>query len=163
MGALLALVPTKDWLYGALVIGVAVLCWHFYDKYESAVNYQVTVKAESKAALDAANQRIKDLTSDYESKLKTSEAAREQDRQAAAAQHNSDLQRLLAASARQSGSGVQGPGGPGSGGPTGSSSLGGVGSLSTGLQVLLGLADALRHDDSELSACWRERDSLTGK
>jgi hypothetical protein len=39
MGALLALIPGKDWLYGALIVGGGVLCWHFYDKYENAVNY----------------------------------------------------------------------------------------------------------------------------
>ena len=47
MGALLALIPSKDWLYGAAIAGSGLIGLHFYDKYRDAITYQNTVISDA--------------------------------------------------------------------------------------------------------------------
>jgi len=158
MGALLALIPTKDWFYGALVVGIAVLGWHFYDKYTDAVNYAATVKAESKTALDTANQQIKDLTADYAAREAQNKDTYDKAIQAAALQHASDTERLRAlSSARSTDPVLQGSAGLSAAIAAWSARLGRLESISAGL------ADAVRADDAAAVQCWADRDALTGK
>ena len=158
MEALLALIPTKDWFYGALVVGIAVLGWHFYDKYTDAVNYANTVKAESATAKAAAEKQIADLTTAYNTGLKANELIYENELKTAAEQHATDTERLRnAATARNSDPVLQGASGLDAAVAAWSGRLGRLESISSGL------ADALRQDDAAASQCWNNRDALTGK
>jgi hypothetical protein len=155
---LLALIPTKEWFYGALIVGASVLCWHYYDKYESAVNYQRTVKAESEQAKKDAAQTIKDLTTAYNNGLAANKAIYENELQNAAAQHATDVGLVRsAATARRADPVLQGADGLAAAIAGWTSRLGQVESISAGL------ADAVRQDDAAATECWRDRDSLTGK
>jgi len=158
MGALLALIPGKDWLYGALIVGGGVLCWHFYDKYENAVNYAVTVKAESVQAQKDAAKQIADLTTAYNTGLAANKAIYENELKVAAVQHASDTERLRGlAATRNSDPVLQGSAGTAAEAAAWASRLGALESISAGL------ADALRQDDAAATECRRDRDSLTGK
>ena len=158
LAGLLALIPTKDWFYGALVIGLAVLGWHFYDKYETAVNYVATVKTESAAALATANKTIADNKADYATNLQ-----KVQDNAAAQVAANNaanalTVSRLLtAAAARQANPVLQGASGTAAEAAAWASIVGRLERISQGL------AAAVRNDDLAANECWAERDSLTGK
>lgn len=156
--ALLALVPTKDWFIGAAFAVLAVMGWHYYEKYHEAVTYAATVKAESAAALQLAQQQVKDLTAQYDSTLKTQEAAYETALNAASAQHTADVDRLRnIATARNGDPVLQGASGTAAEAAAWAKRLGRLESVS------VGLADALRQDDDALKLCYAERDALTGK
>lgn len=157
MGALLALIPTRDWIYGGLTVILALWGWDLYHKYETAVNYQRTVTAESVAAAAAAKKTIDDNTAAYSGALQTIEAQYAKDTAAASQQHNSDVARLRAAAARQSNPLLHSAPGSSATGSAGDEGFSGLGS------VALGLADALRADDSALTACYADRNALTGK
>jgi hypothetical protein len=158
MNFLLGLIPTKDWFIGAAVIGLAVLCWHFYDKYENAVNYANTIKAESAQAKADAAQQIADLTTQYSKALDANKVIYETELANDAAQHASDTERLRQLAAARNKDAVL----------SGASGLpAAIAAWSSRLsrleQVSAGLADALRADDAAATACWRDRDALTGK
>jgi hypothetical protein len=158
MPALLALIPTKDWFIGAAVIGFTVLCWHFYDKYENAVEYAVTVKAESAAALATANKQIADLTTQYAASLEANKVIYENELHAADLQHASDTERLRSiAAARATDPVLSGASGITAAIAAWSERLNRVERISGSL------ADALRYDDAAATECWRDRDALTGK
>lgn len=158
MGALLALIPTKDWFIGAAVAVVVVLCWHWYDKYQDAVNYAATVKAESKVALDAANSHIADLTTQYATSLAANKVIYENELRAADVQHASDTERLRGAAAARATDAVL------SGASGLAAAVAGWTERLNRVEGVSGrLADALRKDDAAALECWRDRDSLTGK
>lgn len=158
MSALLALIPGKDWFYGALIIGGAVLCWHFYDKYESAVNYAATVKQESAQALADAKKTIADLTTSYDAARKADKETYDKALADAAVQHATDTERLRGlAAARASDSVLSGASGLTAAIAAWSDRLSRVEGISGRL------ADALRQDDAAALACYADRDALTGK
>jgi hypothetical protein len=74
MGALLALIPTKDKIIGVLVVGLAILVWHWYDKYQDAVRFAAEAKAQSKVVEDKAKQDIIDFKTQYTAVIATMEA-----------------------------------------------------------------------------------------
>ena len=163
MGALLALIPVKDWFYGAIFATLAVMGWHFYDKYETAVNYATTVKAESKQALATAQQTIKDNDAAHAATVAAMETQHANDIAAALVQHNADLSRLRAAAPGQGRTVLGGAAAPGESGIAGADGYTGMGNLPGHTVVCEGLADALRADDDILADERAERDSLTGK
>ena len=158
MPFLLGLIPTKDWLIGAAVAVLAVMCWHFYDKYNNAVEYAATVKAESAVAKADAAKQIADLTTQYTTSLASNKAIYENELQAAAVQHASDSERLRsAATARNQDPVLSGASGLAAAVAAWSQRLSRLESVSSGL------ADAIRADDAAATECWRDRDALTGK
>jgi hypothetical protein len=158
MGALLALIPAKDWFYGAVVATLGVLGWHFYDKYQDAVHTAAALKAESVTALAAANKQIADLTTTYNANLKTLEDHADAQLQAAAAVHAADASSLRKlATDRGTSPVLQGASGTGAEAAAWASLLGRVELISSNL------ANALRNDDIAALECYAERDALTGK
>jgi hypothetical protein len=158
MGALLAFIPPKDWFIGAAVGIMLIMGWHYYDKYKDAVEYAQTVKAESKAALEQANQRITDLTQQYADFRAADKVVYENELHAADVQHATDTERLRgAASARATDPVLQGASGLTAAIAAWTQRLNRVEGISGRL------ADALRYDDAAAADCWRDRDSLTGK
>ncbi len=158
MGALLALIPTKDWLIGAAVAVLVMIGLHYHNKYTEAVEYAQTVKAESAQAAQDAAARISALTDQYTAALAANKVVYENELHAADLQHASDTERLRgAATARQSDPVLSGSAGLTAAITAWSARLGRVEGLSAGL------ADALRYDDAAATECWRDRDALTSK
>ena len=158
MPFLLGLIPTKDWIIGAAVAVLAVMCWHFYDKYNNAVEYAATVKAESAVAKADAAKQIADLTTQYAAFRAADKVIYENELHAADLQHASDTERLRnAAAARQGDPVLSGASGLAAAIAAWSQRLSRLESVSSGL------ADAIRFDDAAAAECWRDRDALTGK
>jgi hypothetical protein len=158
MGAFLSLIPIKDWFYGALIVGFGVLCWHYHEKYINAVNYAQTVKAESAQTKKDADQRIADLTKDYDKGLAANKVIYETELADASKQHAVDADRLRALAATRGKDPV----------------LSGTDGLAAAIagwsyrvsrveHISDDLAVALRLDDAAATECWRDRDALTGK
>ena len=164
MGALLALIPSKDWLYGAAIAGSGLIGLHFYDKYRDAITYQNTVKAESAAAIAAAAKQIAENNAAHIAALAQLEKAHAAEIQANTAAHNADIARLRQLATAGKGKPVLGspPTTRTDSGTRAGSSLD-VGAVSVRSDVCLDLADALRADDATIKAERAERDSLTGK
>ena len=160
MGALLALVPTKDWFIGAAFAVLVVLGWHFYDKYKDAVAYAAQVKAESAVTLANAQKQITDFKAQYEANLKTVQdtygsALAASNAHAAAA--DSRLREFDAYRASHPLPGSAGGSGSQSGADVWISRL--VALEPVAAELAHGLEDARAQRD----ACVLERDSLTGK
>jgi hypothetical protein len=153
MGALLALVPLRDWFYGAIAAAAVIFALDLHHKLEVANQ----IRAESAAALATAQKTIATNTADYKAAVSTVEAQYAKDMSAASQQHNADLARLRARAAGKAGPVLPGAPGTPAAGPQGDSSFGGLGELA------LNLADALRADDAALIACYADRNALTGK
>jgi hypothetical protein len=158
MGALLALIPTKDWFIGAAFAIALMLGWHYWDKYYEAVDYAQTVKAESRQALDGANAHIADLTLQHNADLVVIQEKYDAEIKAAAAVHATDLERLRQlTAARNQDPVLSGASGLAAAIAAWSARLGRLEGISSGL------ADAVRADDAAATECWRDRDALTGK
>jgi hypothetical protein len=153
MGALLALVPLRDWFYGAIAAAAVIFALDLHHKLEVAN----TIRTESAAAAAAAKKTITDNTAAYSAALSTIEAQYAKDTAAASQQHNADLARLRARAAGQTGPVLPGASGTPAAGPAGDEGFSGLGS------VALRLVDALRADDAALNACYADRSALTGK
>lgn len=164
MGALLALIPARDWFWGAISVGALIIGWHYYDKYENAIQYQQTVQAESDKALSDARKTIADNAASYADALNKLEAQHATDTAASAAQHAADLDRLRKlAAARQGGPVLPSPPASGARPDTGDGSSGSVGGVFVDANVCADLAGALRNARDDLAAAYAERDALTGK
>lgn len=144
------------------LLTAGTIAWQVHDRRERSIGAQhelaAVVAASDKAKADAQRQ-IDSLNTQHAAAVAAIEAQRESDLKDAAAQHDSDTQRLrdYEASRRRVDAALAGTGpaaAPADAGPEGVSRLG---------SVALELADALRADDAALTECWRERDSLTGK
>lgn len=165
MGALLALVPTKDWLYAGLFVILLAFSAHEYRAIEAkgAQQEQAAVLAASvktQAAAKAVNDK---LTAEYSAAVVTVGENYAKAMQSADAAHGADIQRLQQRAAADHSGGASVGGAPASGtaayaGSSGASALGTVPA-----QRAVDLADALRADDAALTQCYAERDSLTGK
>lgn len=164
MGALLALVPARDWLYGGIAAVAAFIAWDLHHKYEVAINYQKTVQAESAQTLAAAQKTITTNDTDYKAKLAAEKLAHANDTLAALQQHNADVARLRAATAAHAANPLLGSAASASpGSPAGTGSAASLSGLPEQAVVCQGLSDALAHDDALLIAERTERDALTGK
>lgn len=170
IAVLAKLVPFRDYAYAAAAI--AAVAYYNIHVHELNVHYaaaQVAAveKAENEAsakAFAAAKALADAKDKQYSIQLSQVEDTYETQLKAADDQHASDIVRLRQLAAQGSGnanpvlSGSSGSGASGSGGDEGA---GGLGAVPAGLS--LELADALRKDDAALSACYADRDSLTGK
>jgi hypothetical protein len=167
MIALLKLVPFRDYLYAALAI--AAVAFYNIHVHNLEVNYaRARVNAVNAAVTDASNKltiaakaREDKLAANYADRLKQVNDEHTKQLQADAATHAADLQRLrqlAAAFGNSSGSAtLGGAASPGASADSGGSSLIGLGYVSAEL------AAALHDARDDLSACYAERDSLTGK
>lgn len=158
--ALLKLVPLKDWLYVAAIVAIiGLFSWYtVHERHIGAAHELAAVtKASDKAKADA-EKLVKDLTDQHATDVAKIEDTYEHALATADSQHASDLQRLRNAdAARRAGTMLQGAS---SNSPQ---TDGGAAGLSPLESVSAELADALRRDDSALTACYADRDSLTGK
>jgi len=157
---LLKLIPAKDWLYIAIIVAIIGL-FGWYTVHERRIGAQheiVAIQKASKKATDAANKRIQDLTDQHAADVAVIEGNYESLLKDADTAHTSDLQRLRNADAYRKANPMLGSS-PGGSAQTNN----GSDSFERLERVSSGLADALRQDDAALSACYAERDSLTGK
>lgn len=154
MGALLALVPTKDWFIGATFAVLLIMGWHFYDKYQDAMS----IVAQSKAAEAAANARIETLTTEYNNSVHNIRDIYDERIKAVNDQHTADTVRL-----RTFGSQIDAllHRAPGTGGEQDTAKW--AASIKRLGDVAAELATAVAHDDALLNLCRADRDSLTGK
>jgi hypothetical protein len=162
MGALLELIPLKDWLYAGLLIIVIAFSVHEYREIEAkgAAKEAAAVQAVSSAVQAQAKKTNDKLTADYSAAVVTVGENYAKSMQSAATAHDADLKLLQRRAASSGGSGnsavagAAGTAAPSGAGNEGFSGLGGV---------ALELATALRADDAALAQCYADRDSLTGK
>lgn len=163
---LLKLIPFRDYAYAAVAVA-AVGFWFYHDhieQQEGAARVTTAVAAATAKANAAAQATIDKYTGEYSSSTLAIEDAYEQRIKANSSAHDLDVQRLQQ---RASGSGhtsevLRGAASTGgSASPEGAASPVGLGSVSAA--EALKLVDALRADDSALTACYADRDSLTGK
>lgn len=163
----------KYWKYAVAVAAVVALVT-FYNVHVDGL--EKSYAAAKVAAVDAAYKKgsteataaaaaeiarkdkehaaetasIKDT---YENRIKQNDANHAADAQR--------LRQLAAESDRRANALLAGAGSVGTSADSGNAGAGGLGSVPA--QLGLELADALRQDDAALSACYAERDSLTGK
>ncbi|MFI5117822.1 MAG: hypothetical protein ACHP8B_14120 [Terriglobales bacterium] len=163
MGALLGLIPTKDMVVGALVVGLAILGWHFYDKYESAVNYAVTVKAESVVALKAANDQIAKDKADYLTQSTQDKANYENSLASITAQHSADLSGLRQLATTLSKNSTVLPSPPGFSTAPIAGLPGRMANVFVDAGVCADVINDLRQTRAALALAYADRDSLTGK
>jgi hypothetical protein len=155
MGALLALVPFRDWLYAAIIAAVGLFAWHTYSKYEAAVAYAATVKTESAATEAKARAAIQAADDYYATTLKTIQETANANIKVAQDQSTALASRLRQYAAAHCGNTVLGS--SASATASGTASTGGVES------AIEQLAAAAAHDNAIIEAERAERDSLTGK
>lgn len=161
MGALLALIPLKDWLYAGILIVVLAFSVHEYHAIEAkgAAQETAAIVAAGAKATAAANAKIAQLNQDYSAAMVATGKTYAKAMQDASTSDAADLQRLRQRAASDSAArGVLG-------GASGSSAASGAGDEGfSGLgSVAFGLNTALRADDAALAQCYADRDSLTGK
>jgi hypothetical protein len=167
MGALLALIPSRDWFYGALIVGLG--CFIVYERYhliaegkaetlaalqKSSVALTAKAQAQIVATATAYTASAAKITGDLDAQVK-----------AAAALHVSDAERLREYDAYRRNhpalAGTVAPGGTQSAGSSGPSTN--DAELASLEQVALGLATSGREVNAALSACMAERESIDGK
>jgi len=167
MGALLALIPGKDLLYGGAI--VALLLFGAYEvhhlKAEGAAKEVAALKASSDTLQVTVARENAALASNYAATVAAITEKADENDKASAAQHESDAQRLRDYDAyRSSHPAVESAGSGAQPAPAGAPSDNGVErSLSSLEQVALDLAGALRDDTNALSSCMADRDGLAGK
>lgn len=164
--AILSKIPLREYFYAAAAIAaVTYYNVHVHNlevaygaKQKAAVESAVTLA--SAQALSAAKKMADAKEAQYTLQLSQVEENYETQLKASDDQHSADLARLRsleAASGGNTNSVLSGSGGAGSPGDSGGSSLVGLGYVSEEL------ASALRDARADLSQCYAERDSLTGK
>lgn len=156
------ILPWRDWLYVG-IIAAGVIFWIHHDHVEEAKG-----AAQITAAVRVANQKAEKVAAAQVASLNTQHAADvakvstvyENALVVASSRHAADLQRLRDyANYRSSRPNAVLESAPGASTQAGARSQG-SGRLGT---TAAELADALRQDDAALTACYAERDSLTGK
>jgi hypothetical protein len=158
MGALLALIPARDWFYGALAVGALVMGWHYYQKYEAAITYANDIKSDSILIKQEADLKLSQQDADYAAKLKEIRRVHIAAIEAAAATTNDLITRLRKYEAAGRQCPVLGGAAPA---PTGGAAgTGGAGEL---IQAVAALAAAAAHDTVVCQTERLERDALTGK
>lgn len=159
------LIPFRDYFYAA--VAVAAVIFYNVHVHELEVGYAkqrvAAVEAADKAATDrtlrAAKDAIDAKEKQYTLQLSQVEDTYETQLKSADDQHNADLARvrqLTAASNRGAGSVLSGSGSSGAEAACGALC---AAALGAGAE----LAAALRQDDAALTACYDERDKVTGK
>lgn len=164
---LLALIPSKDWFYGALIVGLILFGIHEVNhlKAEGAAHEVAALKVSSDKLIAQETAHVALVAKTYAaSAAKTTETLDEQTQATAAAQSDA-AQRLSDFNAyRRSHPTVASAGGAGGSAGQGTGSGGSDSErLSSLEQVALDLAGAAAAGRNALSACMAERDALTGK
>ena len=164
---LLALIPIKDWFYGAVIVGLILFGIHEVNhlKAEGAAHEVAALKVSSDKLIAQETAHVALVAKTYAaSAAKTTETLDEQTQATAAAQSDA-AQRLSDFNAyRRSHSAVASAGGAGANQGAGTDSGGSDSErLSSLEQVALDLAGAAAAGRNALSACMAERDALTGK
>ena len=164
---LLALIPIKDWFYGALIVGLILFGIHEVNhlKAEGAAHEVAALKVSSDKLIAQEAAHVAQVAKAYAaSAAKTTETLDEQTQATAAAQSDA-AQRLSDFNAyRRSHPTVASTGGAGGSADQGTGSGGSDSErLSSLEQVALDLAGAAAAGRNALSACMAERDALTGK
>jgi len=167
MGALLALIPGKDLIYGGLIVALLLFGIHEVNhlKAEGAAHEVAALKVSSDKLIAQEAAHVALVANAYAaSAAKTTETLDEQTQATAAAQSTA-AQRLSDFNAyRRSHPTVASAGG--AGGSAGQGTNGGGSDserLSSLEQVALDLAGATAAGHNALSACMADRDALTGK
>ena len=164
---LLALIPIKDWFYGAVIVGLILFGIHEVNhlKAEGAAHEVAALKVSSDKLISQETAHVALVAKTYAaSAAKTTETLDEQTQATAAAQSDA-AQRLSDFNAyRRSHPTVASAGGAGGSAGQGTGSGGSDSErLSSLEQVALDLAGAAAAGRNALSACMAERDALTGK
>jgi hypothetical protein len=162
---MLSLLPFRDYLYAALAV-VAVVFWFHHDhvlEARGAASELVAVQKTTKTLQAQAQAQIASLTKQHDADVAKVQATYEQTLASNNAQHNADLKRLRDDYESHSAShaSLAGTSGATPGPDAGAAGAVTLGNVPAGLT--LELADALRADDAQLTSCWADRDSLTGK
>lgn len=165
MPALLALIPFRDWIYGALIVGLIVFGIHERNHLiaEGAAHEAAALKESSDKLIAQETAHVALVAKTYAAQAaKTTETLDEQTQATAAAQSDA-AQRLRNYDAyRRSHPDVASTGQPAT--DTGASGAGANGQRFSSLeQVALQLAGAAAASRDALAACMTDRDALTGK
>jgi hypothetical protein len=149
------LLPSRDIFYGALTLAALVVGWHYYHKYEEAVQYAAELREASVDAALNANEIIKSDQADYDAKLKAAQEAANAQINIAMAHANDLTSRLRKYEANRNRCSVlQGAAPAPAGGTDGSGGVEGA---------VADLIAAAVHDNAVCTAERAERDALTGK
>jgi hypothetical protein len=165
--SLLALVPFKDRVYAAVIVALLIgFGWYtVHERRIGAAHELEAVAKENARVIKAAQEHVDALNKQYEAALNAAQEKYDADLETATHQRDADIARLRRAAANKGNPVLPGPGAttgkPDTGG--GPESPDGLGNVFVRALVSLDLANALRIDDSLLSICRDERNSLTGK
>lgn len=156
------ILPFRDWIY--VGIAAAAVVWFLHhdavERARGAAQVTAAVQVANQKAEKAAAVEIASLNAQHAADVAKVSTVYENALVVASSQHATDLQRLRDYAAyRSSHSNTVLEGTSGSA-PQTDAGAEGPGRLGT---TAAELADALRQDDAALMACYRERDSLTGK
>jgi hypothetical protein len=167
MPALLALIPFRDWIYGALIVGLIVFGIHERNHLiaEGAAHEVAALKESSDKLIAKETAHVALVAKTYAAAAAQTQGDLDAKIQAADAQHTSDAQRLREYSAyRSTHPDVASPAGASGNSGAGTSSAGQSEDFVASLgQSGVALADALRDTSAALSACMKDRNDLTGK
>jgi hypothetical protein len=162
---LLKMIPFRDYVYAAL--GIAAVLWYNVHTHNLEVAYgkkqvhavELAVADASQKAQDAAKKLADEKERQYALQATQVEDTYEKQIKSADAQHTRDLERVRQLTAQVHSN--TSPMLPSTGGtaPGPDVGPGRADALGAGAE----LADALRRDDAQLTQCWADRDSLTGK
>jgi hypothetical protein len=167
MSALLALIPSKDWIYGAIIAGL--IAFGFYEvhhlKAEGAASEVTALKVSSDKLIAQETAHVALVAKTYAAAAAATQETLDEQVQTAARAQVSDSERLREYSAyRSTHPDVASAAGAGGNTVTGSPSAGqGEDFVSELGSAGVSLADALRGTSAALTACMSDRDSLTGK
>jgi hypothetical protein len=166
MLALLALIPTKDKIYAALIALLLVAgAYEYYHLQSVGASKELTlVRAGEAKATAAAKAQADTDTADYNAKLKASQESENAALQTAAAESASLTSKLQYYQAhRYSCPVLPGAASPGEAAVAGSDSIGQAQQGSVVDQDIAALIAAAAHDNAVINAERSERDSLVGK
>lgn len=161
MGALLALIPGKDWLYGGIIVALLVgFGWYTHrERSIGAANEVKVVQAASAKVQAAAAKQIADLNTQHAATVAAIQETQSVQLKAAAADSATLAGRLRNYEANRSCPRPVLAGSPAA--PTGSaSSPGSNSSVESAVEQVIAAAE---HDNAVIDAERAERDSLTGK
>jgi hypothetical protein len=165
MPALLALIPIKDWFYGAIIVGLLLFGWHEVEhlKAEGAAHEVAALKVSSDKLVAQEAAHVALVAKNYAAAAAATTETLNAQIQTASTQHAADLKRVQDfADYRRSHPDVASATQPAAG--AGTSGTGQSEDFDSELRLSsVSLADALRDSSSALSACMVDRNSLTGK
>ena len=161
LALLTKLLPFRDWIYAALAVA-AVAGWFYHDHViatQAVAHERAAVAAASAKAEHDAESRVAALAAQHTAELIKLKVDYDAQISHALAAHVDDVQRLRDYDTYRRAHPVL----VGAVGTLGQALADGSDSFAALGAVSAELADALRHDDAALTACYADRDALTGK